>query len=294
MDDLMSDLSDWDEDIMDEIGKNSSTQDKFELEGSVNITFVSSEFVAEVKNNVQDVILNVMSVEKPDAAKDPAKTKSKKKKKNLPIVKLSRSWNEIDVSETFNKALELVLSDKTYLIGIFKQVRKSQLLSLKELSKEEMEFVNNSICQCLFQIIENCDNVFVSKCKSVIWKNYYALLSDKTSLINRSWEPLFLRLVYVERSDLLKQKLSFSILSILVEKLLTSNEHDASIQIPTYDLSSTNSLSSREENIIRYVAGYIPFVLIKHYKKTKHVSASGKFISLLESFSDIGKPNQNF
>ena len=52
-----------------------------------------------------------------------------------------------------------------------------------------------------------------------------------------------------------------------------------------------SQISDREQNIIRSVGGYIPFVLIKHYQKEKKFE---RIIRVLESFSEKNTDHQHF
>ena len=166
---------------------------------------------------------------------------------------------------------------------MFRQVRTTQLLSLMKLIKEDIQVVVDSlekICFKLFEVIESSQNVFFSESKKLIWKKYYHLFQQPAFI--KVWTNLFNCLVYVEQSDLLKQKLSFSIMKMIMSTCFPKSQ---------FENPSPSQVSDREQNIIRYVAGCIPFVLIKHYQKKKKFE---RIVRVLESFSEKNTDQQHF
>ena len=86
----------------------------------------------------------------------------------------------------------------------------------------------------------------------------YQAKNDYTS----EWEKVLSMLIYVEKSDLLRLKLSL----IIIPGLITTNIDNIDKHSVTNELTQLNP---KEENIIRYIyiASYIPFALIKFYKR---------------------------
>ena len=143
----MSDLSDWDGDMLTECDQ--AMESGYEELGNVKICFVpEEEILGMVVKNVEDIIL------KPKPKKKMTKKKSQKTNKtpqgvqpslpepqddrpSLPTLKLNISLEELCPVVVLTNAIDMLLKDQIYLIGKFAETRQIQLLSLKCLIKEE-------------------------------------------------------------------------------------------------------------------------------------------------------------
>ena len=168
--------------------------------------------------------------------------------------------------ELFLKAISTLMEDKTFFIGIpeIKEYRKVTLKSLSLLTESgNIDLsVNNIVIVYLYEILKIGENkVFPSDAKISIWKNFYNNLSAKNDYTSE-WEKVLSMLIYVEKSDLLRLKLSL----IIIPGLITTNIDNIDKHSVTNELIQLNP---KEENIIRYIyiASYIPFALIKFYKR---------------------------
>ena len=138
-----------------------------------------------------------------------------------------------------------------------------------------------NIVETLYNILKSSESkVFPSDAKKVIWSTFNEKLSDGDGAFHIEWEKIFLRLLYVEKPDLLRFKLSF----IITKELISANIGTAKI-ITQNDLDT--KLSPKEENIIRYVSGYVPYALIKFYNRYPNNNTGKSFIKTLDSLATV-------
>ena len=290
MSDTFSDLSDWDEDIcesLDAAAKN-ALEETDDLD-NVKIQFVSDQLIKEVIENVNStpIMRNVIQKKKPKQSKSTTK-EDKVTTENLPKLNLViKKWEKVNSKEIFMNALKTVSEDRIYNIGMFKETREKQLESLKLLIEEDIGIINTSlesVCKALYDIIASSSKgeVLASELKKSIFQSYYANLSNSKSVINKSFEHIFIRLVHVDNPDLLRQKLTRKILVFLLQFVFEDNTKD-----DTQESNSDFPIGPREQNIVRYVSGYIIHALLKHYKAYSN-PINDEFVKALETFADFG------
>ena len=145
------------------------------------------------------------------------------------------------------------MEDKTFFIGIpeIKQYRKVTLRSLSLLTESgNIDLSMNNIIVYLYEILKIGENkVFPSDAKISIWKNFYNNLSGKNDYTSE-WEKVLSMLIYVEKSDLLRLKLSL----IIIRGLITTNIDNIDKLSVTNELTQLNP---KEENIIRYIYSWL-------------------------------------
>ena len=290
MSDTFSDLSDWDEDIcesLDAAAKN-ALEETDDLD-NVKIQFVSDQLIKEVIENVNStpIMRNVIQKKKPKQSKSTTK-EDKVTTENLPKLNLViKKWEKVNSKEIFMNALKTVSEDRIYNIGMFKETREKQLESLKLLIEEDIGIINTSlesVCKALYDIIASSSKgeVLASELKKSIFQSYYANLSNSKSVINKSFEHIFIRLVHVDNPDLLRQKLTRKILVFLLQFVFEDNTKD-----DTQESNSDFPIGPREQNIVRYVSGYVIHALLKHYKAYSN-PINDEFVKALETFADFG------
>ena len=128
------------------------------------------------------------------------------------------------------------------------------------------EFASNLVKElekCFFACVSS-DVPFRSKHvkREKLWRCFHRLRARK---INRIWCKLFSEDIIPKLSPLVYQSVTQKLYSDIISCHLGATLDD--IRDPDNDEAC--SLSVDEENILRYVAGYVPFKLLKQYEKSK-------------------------
>ena len=165
----LEDLAEWEKDFENELSLEFSEFD------SVEIVFIDQEHVLDVIRNVEPIILNV----------EEARAKAggaQARKKKLPLIKLSKTLQDINCKEKMLQSIGMVVNDKTYFISspFVLQARKAELQSLKLLSNENFVQVHiRTVLSEIFKILETCQNcTLFSEGKKNIWRSLYQQRHD--------------------------------------------------------------------------------------------------------------------
>ena len=134
----------------------------------------------------------------------------------------------------------------------------------------------SNLVEELYKVLSQCETcTLFSEGKKRIWRSLYKSLADDKSSLILSWKAILDKVSFLSR-DLVRQKLTFYMIEILIQKNITP-------PVTEENVDDIEKLPEREQNVVRYVAGYIPYVLEKHFKK--YCQNNQKFNDILELIS---------
>lgn len=153
-----------------------------------------------------------------------------------------------------------------------KRAREDARQFLSQISDETYLVQFDDFAQLLFMAIEKCVCTCVSSCRSSrakcilrekLWSSFHQLRVKELSDI---WKVFFEKIKMERLDSLLEQHVNLT----LFESILKSHTpvSQSSARCPASQLPT---LSSDEENIIRYAAGYVPMKLMKKYESSLHL-----------------------
>ena len=259
-----------------------SSEDLFDDEfDEIIINLVPAETVSAICNGTHPALDFVLN-EEPKAPKNI-------KISALQKIKLPKTTEEMisNLKPMWEAAIKQLKEYELYKIGPAQLIEKR--MTTLEVLKSMLEKPGQSSCFesisiAIFSILKGMEKfTFASDAKQTLWKEFYRCLASNEYRV--LWDPLR-EIIYVN-FDILVFNLSLKLMEIFLnENIITdSRVKDTSLEISKMDV--------REQNIIKYVAGFIPFVLKKRYEHSENES-SQRFHKVLSSWSDCKNDSKSF
>ena len=247
------------------------------------ISFIPSEMVTKISKGVHPA-LNFIRNEEPEIEE---KASSSATIGKIQLLK-PREDTLTACFEFWKAALKSVQEDEIYKIGPESIINKRKSTIdrfFKVLSEENLPCFGEILLK-LYSVLKQIENSsFLSDGKQKLWKNFYACLSSDDYKFH--WAPL-LDIAVVDNFDLLCFKLSDKLMEILVaDNNLLNND-----TMVTNDID-VSKMDEREQNAVKYVAGFIPFVLLKRYQGSINESAK-KYSTVLSSWCTRENDSKSF
>ena len=184
---------------------------------------MSEELVNGIIKNVEPMILNVERPTVNEESITAASSATKTTRKSLQLLKLPKDIQDIDCKDILVKFIGLLKNDRNYFIGPAQiiQLRKTELDILKTfcLSMNCIHIVNAIVTHMYVILSSFTFCTLFSEGKKNIWRQLYKALSQNNSDYYLAWDELFNvlpRPSVVVNEDLLRQKLSFKLLQLLI------------------------------------------------------------------------------
>ena len=257
----------------------------------VKINFINDDIAEIIKNKVEPIILNVTLNNSAVSAKDngdtditkitPAEKKANQTlqqsyKCEQPKIKLRKTVEELNAQDIILDAIKKLQADQIYTTicsSEVQEIRRNELITLKAAVNETNA---SNLVEELYKVLSQCETcTLFSEGKKRIWRSLYKSLADDKSSLILSWKAILDKVSFLSR-DLVRQKLTFYMIEILIQKNITP-------PVTEENVDDIEKLPEREQNVVRYVAGYIPYVLEKHFKK--YCQNNQKFNDILELIS---------
>ena len=213
--------------------------------------------------------------------------------KSVPKITLKLSSDEVKKmsEDLWSKALQFLQNDKSYFIAkkevICKREESLKVLISNVANKNYQQHYEN-ITINIYKIIELClpTTSLISEGRRLMWQKFY--FYSTSGQCEADWEPLKL-ICTVTNFDALVYKIS----SKLLELLITANiESYLSAVESTQTTPEREKMDEREQNIVKYVAGFIAHSVTKFYKKKK--DDGEKFIEAVKLWSVKGRQPKCF
>ena len=199
---------------------------------------------------------------------------------SLPKLNLLLTNEEVrdQTTQLWIRAIHCIDNDLSYFISddVTVKKRKEALQKVKDSIQSNMDLYQ-IITSNLYDIVNACEShTLLSEGRKSMWREFYNYLSSNQ---NSSWS-IVKNVSGVENFDLLKFKLS----SKLVELLFTENV-DVAVSVDDSDATSEPSkIDDREQNILKYVSGFVVFSLTKKYSLLDN-EVHTKFVKVLDTWS---------
>lgn len=142
----------------------------------------------------------------------------------------------------------------------------------------------DNFCQELVSTIQTC-LVCTTRCRSVAARREKAQVKFyqcRTTILPAIWSRFFMAIGLVVNDPLLLQSVSQHIFDIqLVENFQAQGQASSAVEVPA-------TLTTEEENILRYACGFVPFKFLKRYEK----QSSDKAVQFVECLSSMAVNGQ--
>eukprot|EP00111_Clytia_hemisphaerica_P014360 TCONS_00042270-protein len=239
----------------------------------VLISFIPDELVKSIKNGT-DQNLNLVHTGICDKIND-----ATKKIPNI-VLKLSADDVQEKSEKLWKSALSCLQDDRSFFIGdqCTIQKRKCTLNNLiANLSVFQEQF--KTILLKIYEMVELClpTTPLISEGRRLMWQKFYTYISSEQCTID--WIPLR-QISTVANFDLIVYKLSSKLLELLITENIESylSLHEES----TTSIPMGEKMDDREQNIVKYVAGFIAHSATKYYKKREE---GEKFVDAIKTWS---------
>lgn len=137
-----------------------------------------------------------------------------------------------------------------------------------------MKLLEKCFFSCISKDVE-CRSKYVQREK--VWSAFHQL---RLGGLNKLWHDLFCQHGFPKLSPIVYQQVNQRVYSDLIDSHL-STQINNTVETPV--------LTSDEENILRYVAGYVPFKLLNQYEKNLSSESADGIIECLSAMAVNGE-----